>query len=67
MLENQFYAPHLNKSAPKAELSDEDRVYVNLGGVLTALCAKFIGAVAPVFRWFSQDSDSDVCTLLDCF
>jgi len=32
---NKFYAPALHKAAPKAELSGEDRIYVNMGGEIT--------------------------------
>jgi len=32
---NKFYAPKLHKAAPKAELSADDRTYVNMGGEIT--------------------------------
>merc|ERR1719512_524729 len=32
---NKFYNPKLHKAAPKVELSREDRVYSNMGGVVT--------------------------------
>ena len=32
---NKFYAPKLHKAAPKAELSADDRIYVNMGGEIT--------------------------------
>merc|ERR1711916_205586 len=32
---NKFYAPKLHKAAPKAELSSDDRIYVNMGGEIT--------------------------------
>ena len=32
---NKFYAPRLHKAAPKAELSSDDRIYVNMGGEIT--------------------------------
>merc|ERR1712227_166777 len=32
---NKFYAPALHNAAPKAELSGEDRIYVNMGGEIT--------------------------------
>merc|ERR1712216_613151 len=32
---NKFYNPKLYKPPPKRELSDEDRIYDNLGGSLT--------------------------------
>ena len=32
---HKFYAPKLHKAAPKAELSSDDRMYVNMGGEIT--------------------------------
>merc|ERR1712013_160323 len=32
---NKFYNPKLYKPAPKVELSSEDRIYSNMGGVVT--------------------------------
>ena len=39
----KFYAPKLHKAAPKAELSAEDREYVNMGGEITTAAPTGVG------------------------
>jgi len=39
---NKFYAPKLHKAAPKAELSADDHIYVNMGGEITTAAPKGI-------------------------
>ena len=40
---NKFYTPKLHKAAPKAELSAEDREYVNMGGEITIVAPTGVG------------------------
>jgi len=59
---NQFYNPSLHKEAPKAELSEQERIAANLGG---ASFLQIVGRPKPVGAYSPNNSSSGVIEMLD--
>jgi len=60
---NKFYAPKLHKAAPKAELSADDRVYVNMGGeITTAAPTGIAGTNVPQVQLLQADPAAEPFT-----
>merc|ERR1719323_2737957 len=60
---NKFYAPKLHKAAPKAELSADDRIYVNMGGEITTVAPTGIaGTNVPQVQLLQADPVSEPFT-----
>merc|ERR1719480_468290 len=59
---NKFYNPKLYKAPPKRELSEEDRITVNMGGTLapTAAPGGIAGTGIAVFADVSEHSQDGV-------
>ena len=63
---NRFGATKLHKAAPKADVSADDRIYVNMGGdVTTAAPAGIAGTNAARVQLLQADAPEPLISKLD--